>query len=131
MEKKLAVCINLFNAEKTLERVIVSLMEQTFKEFYVFLIDNGSTDSTLKICDEYVRAMTFAGTEWPDFYVFKAEINKGKLVDFLERVCVILRRTNTEITDLYFVDQERPLERDEVEQEFNKMNYKRRTHVSK
>lgn len=124
MEKKLAVCINLFNAEKTLERVIVSLMEQTFKEFYVFLIDNGSTDSTLRICDEYVRAMTFAGTEWPDFYVFKAEIYKEGHIHFLERILDIISnriKNKDENMDLYFVNQERPLERDEVERELKKI----------
>ncbi len=123
MEKKLAVCINAFNAEKTIEKVIVSLIEQTHKEFYVFIIDNESTDSTLKICDEYVRALTFAGTEWPDLYSFKAETHKEGLIPFLERIIDVLStmiKNKDEITNLYFVGQERPLEVDEVERECNK-----------
>jgi glycosyltransferase involved in cell wall biosynthesis len=125
MERRLAVCINAFNAEKTIEKVIVSLIEQTFKEFYVFIIDNGSTDSTLKICDEYVRALTFAGTEWPDLYVFKAETHKEGLIPFLERIVGVLStkvKNKDEVTNLYFINQGRPLELDEVEQECNEMN---------
>lgn len=118
MEKKIAVCINAFNAEKTIEKVIVSLIEQTHKEFYIFIIDNGSADSTLKICDQYVRALTFAGTGWPDLYVFKAETHKEGLIPFLERILDVLSnmiKDKDEITGLYFVGQERPLEVDEVE----------------
>ncbi len=125
MERKLAVCINAFNAEEMIGDVIDSLIEQTSKEFYVILIDNGSTDSTLKICDEYIRALTFAGTEWPDFYILKAESHKEGLISFLERICDILSnkvKNKDEITNLYFVNQKRPLELDEVEQEYNEMN---------
>ncbi len=125
MDRKLVVCINAFNAEKMIGGVIDSLIKQTSKEFYVILIDNGSTDSTLKICDEYVRALTFAGTEWPDLYVFKAEIHKEGLISFLERIIDILStkvKNKDEITNLYFVNQRRPLELDEVEQEYNEMN---------
>lgn len=125
MERKLAVCINAFNAEKTIGEVINSLIDQTLKEFYIFIIDNGSTDSTLKVCDEYVRALTFAGTTWPDLYVFKAETHKEGLIPFFERILNILStkiKNKDEITNLSFANQTRPLEIDEVEQEYNEMN---------
>lgn len=41
--------------EKFLSRCLDSLISQTFKDFEILLIDDGSTDSSADICKEYVR----------------------------------------------------------------------------
>ena len=38
-----------YNSEKTIERTISSLRNQTFRNFEYIIIDGGSTDSTLEI----------------------------------------------------------------------------------
>lgn len=53
--KKLSVVIPIYNAEKTLYRCIDSILNQTFSELEVILVDDGSTDSSLGICEEYAK----------------------------------------------------------------------------
>lgn len=51
----ISVIIPVYNSEKYLERCISSVLEQTYKDFEVILIDDGSTDSSGAICDEWQR----------------------------------------------------------------------------
>lgn len=44
-----------YNAEKTLERTIQSVLSQTHGDFIWYLLDNGSTDRTGEIIHNYVR----------------------------------------------------------------------------
>lgn len=44
-----------YNAEKTIERAIESILNQTVKEFRFFILDNGSTDRTGDIIDRYAK----------------------------------------------------------------------------
>lgn len=48
-----SVIIPVYNAEKTLNRCLDSVMNQTFSAFEVLMIDDGSTDSSYQICQEY------------------------------------------------------------------------------
>ena len=48
-----SVIIPVYNAEKYLATCIDSIREQSFKDFEVLLVDDGSTDGSGKICDEY------------------------------------------------------------------------------
>lgn len=52
---KISVIIPVYNAEKTLVRCVDSILAQTFKNFELLLIDDGSKDRSGAICDEYVR----------------------------------------------------------------------------
>ena len=50
---KISVIIPVYNAEKYLHRCIDSVLAQTYKDFELLLIDDGSKDSSGAICDEY------------------------------------------------------------------------------
>lgn len=49
----ISVIIPVFNAARTLSRCLDSIIAQDFKDFEVILVDDGSTDESGKICDEY------------------------------------------------------------------------------
>lgn len=51
------VCIRTtaYNAEKTLRRAVDSILNQTYCNFTYYLCDNGSTDRTRNIIEEYSR----------------------------------------------------------------------------
>lgn len=51
----LTIIVPVFNTEKYLERCIDSILNQTFKELEVILINDGSTDSSGQICDDYAK----------------------------------------------------------------------------
>ena len=50
-----SVIVPVYNTEKYLHRCIDSILSQTFSDFELLLIDDGSTDQSGTICDEYAR----------------------------------------------------------------------------
>ena len=55
MNPKVSVVVPVFNAEKTLSRMVDSLLLQTMDAYEIILIDDGSTDSSGAICDQYAE----------------------------------------------------------------------------
>ena len=49
----ISVIVPIYNSEHTLRKCVDSLLAQTFNSFEVLLINDGSTDDSGKICDEY------------------------------------------------------------------------------
>lgn len=50
---KISVIIPVYNVECYLDKCIQSVLSQNFLEYEVILVDDGSTDESGKICDEY------------------------------------------------------------------------------
>lgn len=50
---KISVIVPVYNAENYLHRCVDSILAQTFTDFEVLLINDGSTDKSGGICDEY------------------------------------------------------------------------------
>lgn len=50
---KVSVGVAVYNTESFLPKCIDSLLAQTLKEIEIILVDDGSTDNSGKICDEY------------------------------------------------------------------------------
>ena len=53
--KKISVIIPIYNAEKYLEQCIKSVMDQTLKDIEIICVDDGSTDKSPKIIDEFAK----------------------------------------------------------------------------
>lgn len=52
---KISVIVPVYKAEAYLHRCVDSLLAQTFQDFEVLLVDDGSPDRSGEICDEYAR----------------------------------------------------------------------------
>lgn len=50
---KISVIIPVFNGERYLDRCVDSIMNQTYENLEIVLIDDGSNDSTPQMCDRY------------------------------------------------------------------------------
>jgi glycosyltransferase involved in cell wall biosynthesis len=55
MHTLLSIIIPVFNDEKNISRCIDSVLSQTYTDFECLIIDDGSTDKTSSICDEYSK----------------------------------------------------------------------------
>ena len=53
MEIKVSIIMGIFNCVETLPEAIDSLLGQTFKEWELILCDDGSTDNTYSVAEEY------------------------------------------------------------------------------
>lgn len=51
--KKLTVIVPVYNCEKRLKQCLDSICNQTYKNFDIVCIDDGSKDNSKKICEEY------------------------------------------------------------------------------
>ena len=65
----ISVIIPCYNAADTIVRTLESVEEQTFKDYEVVLIDDGSLDNTKNIVTNYIKEK--------DNYVFLKQENKG------------------------------------------------------
>ncbi len=54
MKEIISVIIPVYQAKKFLYKCIDSVLSQTYQEIEVILIDDGSTDGSAEICDDYV-----------------------------------------------------------------------------
>ena len=52
---KISVIVPVYKAEAYLHRCVDSILAQTFWDFEVLLVDDGSPDKSGEICDEYAR----------------------------------------------------------------------------
>lgn len=50
---KFSIIVPVYNVEKYLNECIDSILKQTFNNYEIVLIDDGSTDKSSKICDSY------------------------------------------------------------------------------
>lgn len=52
-EVKISIIVPIFNVEKYLKDCIESIVNQTYNNLEIILIDDGSTDNSSKICQDY------------------------------------------------------------------------------
>lgn len=55
MSDKISVIIPIFNVEEYLAKCLDSVMNQTYKNLEIILVNDGSTDSCGEICDNYAQ----------------------------------------------------------------------------
>ena len=52
---KITVIVSIYNVETYVEKSIQSIQNQTYENLEIILVDDGSTDQSGKICDEYAK----------------------------------------------------------------------------
>ena len=52
---EISIIVPVYKVEKYLEKCVDSILNQTFKDFELILVDDGSPDNCPKLCDEYAE----------------------------------------------------------------------------
>lgn len=52
---RFSIVIPIYKVEKYMEECVESILAQTYKNFEIILVDDGSPDNCPKICDDYVK----------------------------------------------------------------------------
>ncbi|MCK5577953.1 MAG: glycosyltransferase, partial [Planctomycetes bacterium] len=58
MKKTVSVIIPSFNRAAFLPKTIKSVLDQTYQNFEIVLVDDGSTDNTAEVVDEFKDRLT-------------------------------------------------------------------------
>lgn len=58
MNNIVSVIVPVYNAEKTIEKCLKSLINQTYKDIEIILINDGSVDKSMEICEKYKKNNT-------------------------------------------------------------------------
>ena len=74
----ISVCMSVYNCEKYLEESIKSILEQTFRNFEFLIVDDCSTDNSLKIIKKYSQIDNRI-----KFFVNKKRMGLTKNLNFL------------------------------------------------
>ena len=53
MEDKVSIIVPIFNVEQWLDECVQSIVMQTYKNIEIVLVDDGSTDNSGNICEEW------------------------------------------------------------------------------
>ena len=86
----ISIIVPVYNVEKYLRPCLNSILAQTFTDFEAVLVDDGSTDNSGKICDEYAaKDSRFVVVHKQNEGVAKARItafehSKGELITFID-----------------------------------------------
>ena len=57
MMKKISIIVPVYKVESYLSRCIDSILAQTYQNFELILVDDGSPDRCGEICDNYAKKM--------------------------------------------------------------------------
>lgn len=89
-EITISVIVPVYNAEKYLKRCVDSILSQSFSDFELLLIDDGSSDLSGRFCDEYAtidrRVSTFHTNNngVSSARQYGLDIARGKYIQFID-----------------------------------------------
>lgn len=131
-----SIIVPVYNAEKTIDRCVNSVLNQTYTDFELILLDDGSTDGSGQICDACagkdarIRVQHKENTGVSDTRNWGISIARGEYLQFLDsddwitpNATEIFMRTVTEqdcdmvIADFYRVIGERVSQKGDIDRE--------------
>ncbi|HBG61917.1 MAG: hypothetical protein A2Y03_09700 [Omnitrophica WOR_2 bacterium GWF2_38_59] len=89
MKKPLiSIILPTYNGEKYVEEALNSIFNQSFSDYEIIVIDNGSKDSTLEILSKYTKKITILKESQPGVSFARnkgIKASKGKYIAFIDQ----------------------------------------------
>lgn len=105
IESSVSVIIPMFNAERTIKLCLDSIKGNTYKNYEIILVDNGSTDKTFDYAREYAKRhknirLVKASKKGPSHARnIGAKHAKGSILAFLDSDCIVKKDWLQKIID--------------------------------
>ena len=132
MDKKISVIVPVYKVEKYLHKCVDSIINQTYQNLEIILVDDGSPDNCGAICDEYaakdsrvrvihkenggVSSARNAGLDiCTGDYIGFADSDDWIEPDMYEILLSILDQTRSDMSIVSFSDGSRPKEQPKIE----------------
>lgn len=117
-----SVIVPVYNVEKYLDRCLISIVNQTLKNIEIILVDDGSKDTSGKLCDEWQKkdkrikvihkeneGLGFARNSGINIangkYICYIDSDDYIKLDTLEKVLSRLEKTNSDICYFGFIEK--------------------------
>ena len=85
---KISIIVPIYNREQTIVRLIECVLSQTYDNYELLLIDDGSTDNTYNICKKYqndkIKVFHKKNTGVSDTRNYGLKKASGKLITFID-----------------------------------------------
>lgn len=119
---RVSVIMPVFNAVKYLTTAVESILNQTYQDFELILIDDGSSDGSSQICEKYYekdkrvvlikkKNSGICGARNTGLNVCRGEIiafcdhDDVYVKDYLEKAVYIMKKTNADIVRVSYEEQ--------------------------
>lgn len=133
---KVSVIVAIYNSEKFLDKCISSIINQTYTNIEIILVDDGSPDNSGSICDRYAEtdkrvivihkknggtceARNFGLERATGDFIVIVDGDDWLSVDYIEYMIGIINQTKTKIamsTNIFTTRDQVQIEQDRVEQ---------------
>lgn len=133
--EKVSIIVAIYNSEKFLRKNIESIINQTYKNLEIILVDDGSPDNCPNICDEYgekddrivvihkknggtCEARNYGLAKMTGDYVTVIDGDDWLEPDYIEYLMNLIHKTNSEMamTDHIFTTRDRnQIKKDRIE----------------
>lgn len=86
----ISIIVPVYNVEKYLDRCIISILKQSFKNWELILLNDGSTDGSGKICDKYkqldnrIRVIHKKNTGVSSTRNLGIDLSRGEYITFID-----------------------------------------------
>ncbi len=106
MEKSVAVVIPSFNGARHLEGCIAALFKQTYKNFTIIVVDNGSTDQSVSLLEEWAAShKNFVGLRNAENRGYTGGMNPGLRYALMHNFNYVAALNNDAIADKNWLQQ--------------------------
>ena len=105
--KKVSVIVTTKNEERNILNCLQSIKKQSYKNIQIIVVDNNSTDKTIKIAKRFTRFVYNIGPERSAQRNFGGKKSSGEFVMFIDADMILRKDVVSECVDIFKTNKSR------------------------